>query len=306
MSVPCRCVSGYPHRPPHCIPNSILRGAAKSLPFRGTCLARPLLSGLLACGILLSAVAPIRAQEAGWVPVTARTKPDKAGEWDATFGVMTYGESEYHGSDKYAGNAWPWIEVTWRDRVYFSSERGVGLNFLATERWVAGAGLDYYMGRGDDESDYLRNMGDISPGLEGKLFAEARFGNLTLGAEFRQDLMGADDGALLTGTIAVDFEVFDDARLSLGLDGTVMSENYAQTYYGVDSLQAARTGYNTYTPEAGIRDIGASMKGEYFFNEHWGLMAYGRYAMLGDPVTSSPLNKTDSYIEAGFGAGYRF
>jgi len=249
--------------------------------------------------------APAQAQEEGWIALTDK-EHQKGKDWSGTFGVVGYYESEYEGSDEYSLNAFPWIEVTYRNRFYFSSHEGVGAHMLATDSWTLGAGLDYYMGRGDDESDYLRRLGDISPGLEAKLFAKYHLENLTLSATLRQDVMGNDDGTLLTGAISYDFNISDGIRMSLGLDGTVMSEQYAQTYYGVSRRQAAASGYRQYTPEAGIKDIGASIKGEYNFNETWGLMGLARYSMLGDAATGSPFNRSDYAIHTALGVGYRF
>ena len=105
--------------------------------------------------------------------------------------------------------------------------------------------------------------------------------------EITQDVADAYDGWLV-GVKGGYRAVFSP---KLSLNATVFtdyaSDDYMETYFGIDAANAARSGLDTFDADAGFKDVGLSLAPRYGGAEGWavtGLLAYKR--MLGDAEDS--------------------
>jgi outer membrane scaffolding protein for murein synthesis (MipA/OmpV family) len=72
---------------------------------------------------------------------------------------------------------------------------------------------------------------------------------------------------------------------------TWASDDYMETYFGVDGKDAARSGFPKYKASSGIKDTGLNLIGHYKFNQTWGMAGAVNYTRLLNDAEDSPLVK---------------
>ncbi len=106
---------------------------------------------------------------------------------------------------------------------------------------------------------------------------------------FAADVGNEYDGYLIYLNGAYTATVNNDFKLKFGVRTTYADENYMDTYFGVSSSDAARSGLKRYSADSGMKDVGVSVTAIYALNKSWGItggIAFSR--LLGD-AKKSPL-----------------
>lgn len=144
-------------------------------------------------------------------------------------------------------------------------------------------------GRSEDDSVDLKGMGDVGTSIELGAFISFLLPNDRFRARLRQDIAGGHKGATLQLDYTHTFIRGQRVSLSgtLGLDGG--SAAYMKTFFGVNPLQAARTGLPAYRAAAGLKDANAGINGSYVINDNWTVFATLNYERLLGTAASSPL-----------------
>ncbi len=95
--------------------------------------------------------------------------------------------------------------------------------------------------------------------------------------------------------------------MSIGATITYGSDDYMQTYFGVDSDNAARSGLSKYSAGDGLRDIRFPIMALYSLNPNWHVSGGLIYSRLFDDASDSPIvddrGSRDQFI-AGLGVAY--
>jgi MipA family protein len=143
-------------------------------------------------------------------------------------------------------------------------------------------------------------------------------GRLRSGRDDDDDLKGFEeiDWAVEAGGVVVDVgadlvSVGDALTLSIGPRFRWADDEYAQTYFGVTPLEAARSPYaiGAYNPEGGASSVGVLASAEYRWNDRWSITADADYRKLLGDAADSPivavLGSEDQY-SASIGVKYAF
>lgn len=221
---------------------------------------------------------PATAQEAGPIAgprgaapdaVTASAGRPPAGPqgWVLSFGLAPVFGSAWQGSRDTAVSIFPDLRLNYNDTIFASVPEGIGWNAVNTDGWRAGPVIKARFGRKENNggspfqiaggSDDLRGMGDIGVGGEVGGFIEKRFGpnnRLRGRIEVRQGF-GAHQAVVGDVSLAVQGR---SGRMiySVGPRATVASGDFMQTYFGVDAVQAQRTGLAISRPDGGLVSYG--------------------------------------------------
>lgn len=224
---------------------------------------------------------------------------------------------DYEGSDDY--EAVPLIAAKLEYDGYYLETQGLGLraNVSPFSGFEFGPAISYKSGRDDDvDNPRVAALREIDSTLEGGVFFKFNMGRL-LGTSdqlaFNLDLMAdagdAHEGYTLKFGPAYSFAATDTLRLGVSLSATYASEDYNQTYFGIDADNAARSGLARYDAEAGIKDVGIGVNAMYSLNQNWGLTANAQYKQIvGDAADSPIVDQEGSAGQAFLGLGvlYRF
>lgn len=227
----------------------------------------------------------------------------KLHDWKVTVGFGAVYMPEYEGSDEFEVQPFPIISAQFGDRVH------LGVDGLVVDLWdyngfgVAAKG-GFEMGRKEDDSDYLRGLGDIDMGgIVGGLVTYET-GPFEFYASLDKTLGGSEG---LTGTFGTKASYqYERFIFSADLSGTWADDKHMEAYFGVNSAQSARSGLSEYEAKAGFKRVDLKGSVTYMWTENWMVTgSAGAGFLLGD-AKDSPIVKDDIQPFAMLGVGYRF
>jgi outer membrane scaffolding protein for murein synthesis (MipA/OmpV family) len=223
-------------------------------------------------------------------------------DWALSLGLTIGFAPDYEGSNDYEFNYGPNIEASWKDIIFYKGKT-LGANLIRQKKFKAGLILSLTSGRDEDDNDKLEGLGDVDGSTELGGFMSYRTKPYRFRAEIKQDVGSGHEGALaeLTGGITLPFV---NPVVFLGLGVTWASDDYMESFFGVDSQQSANSGLKRYQADAGIKDIKVKMTAGYKITTRWrvgGLIEYKR--LVGD-AASSPIVDDKNQVLAGVSLSY--
>ena len=267
------------------------------LPRRALAL-RALPTPTLAALLLVVTAAPALAQSQGIVSLP----PVGPGESRLLIGGAALAQPSYAGSSQHRYRVLPYLDYARRDGFYASVTNGLGYSFIQGPALQAGLRLIPQFGRDENDSPALRGMGDIGTGLEASAYwTMALTRQWTVGAQVR----GGSRGAEFDAGVRRDFMLGPATRLSATTFLTAANRKSQQTFFGVDALQAARSGYAVYEPGAGARNLQFSLTANHFFAGRWiAIGGVGAGRLLGG-AADSPLVREKTQVGGFVAIGYQ-
>ena len=205
---------------------------------------------------------------------------------------------DYEGSDTNEGTLAPFGRYNWGSGRYISlggtanAERAarLKLNVLTSDTaWELGPVLQYRTERDDVDSNRVDRMRDVDAATEAGAFLGWRMDRLSLSTTYVTDVSDEHSGDVwyLNGYYAI--PVDEQFKLTLGAYMTWASDDYMETYFGVDGNNSARSGFPTYRAESGFKDTGLILIGQYKFNQSWGMAGVINYTRMLNDAEDSPL-----------------
>ncbi len=197
----------------------------------------------------------------------------------------------YMGSEETGFLALPALDYQWRSGWFAGTGNGAGYNFSATQQAQYGLRLTADIGRKQSRADALNGMGSINPRPEVGAFLNYSVTPQTvLTSSLRYGAGNDSNGLIVDLGAAWSTSLSPTWRLGLGLTGTLVNASYMQSYFGVTTAQSANSGYATYTPGSGWRDLRANAALTWQINQrtviNFGLSAS---TLVGD-ARESPLS----------------
>lgn len=270
--------------------------------------------------LLTAAIASLGLVSTAQAQGTAATA---SGPWKASIGAGVGYAPDYEGSDDYEYSFLPAINVSYRDLVFLDSNRmAIGINAVRNANFRVGPMLKYRGGRDEGDNDGLTGLGDVDYSLELGVFAEATFGNITVGLDLSQDISEGHEGFVADLGAAYKFQMSPRLRASLGTSMTWADSNYMSAFFGMSQVQCAAFAANTgmtcptdssgtteYVADSGIKDVGLSTNVTYSFTPNVALTGIVSYKRMMEEAADSPivadLGSKDQYFMGAL-LSYRF
>lgn len=227
----------------------------------------------------------------------------KLHDWKVTVGVGAVYLPEYEGSDEFEIQPFPIVSAQFGDRVH------LGIDGLVVDLWehngfgvAAKGGVE--MGRKEDDSDYLRGLGDVNMGGVVGALLTYETGPFEVYASLDKTLGGSEG---LTGTVGAKASYqYERFVFSADVSGTWADSKHMESYFAVNSAQSARSGLREYEAGAGFKRVDLKGSVTYKWTENWMVTgAAGAGFLLGD-AKDSPIVKDDIQPFAMLGVGYQF
>lgn len=228
-------------------------------------------------------------------------------DWTITGGAGLLVVPEYEGGENYEFLPVPYVDVRYRDLFVINPFDGLRVNAIRAENFKAGAGIGYDFGRDDDDADHLRGLGDVDGSIEGQLFAEYSLGATSGEITFAQDLGEGHEGFTVDAELGHVFflrEYKTIIRPSIGT--TYASDNYMQSYFGVNAGQSARSGLAQFDSEAGFKDVSADLFVRVPLSQNWSINGLGGYSRLLGDAADSPIVEDENQFMGGAFLAYEF
>lgn len=265
--------------------------------------------------VLLSpfTAAPLAAQQPARPPV-----------WDVTLGAGAVVTPSYAGADEYQAFPFPLTQVTWRNRVYLGQSNtgggaGLGAYAIRTARLGLAVELGFLQNRPASRADALAGMQDRDFVATAGASLSYLIGPVQASLSASQ---GLNDGAGLLGSARLGVSQALGRRViaSVGAGATFANARQMRWDFGVTASEAARrrdliaagdrrleTGDDrAYRPDAGLRQVGASLSLTWLVTSHWAVVGFGGVDRLSDEAAASPLVRRRAQVSGGAGLGYRF
>ncbi len=234
-------------------------------------------------------------------------------EWSMTIGAGAVYSPIYEGSGNYKLSPIPYVNVKWRDRVTLGVD-GLTADVLKNDTSKVGAGLVYDGGRDEDggslfrdgDDDRLRGVGDIDGALGVKAYAAHDFEPVTLSGSVTQFLGDENDGLLAKAAISKRIPMSQQLFVTPSLSTTWASENYTQTFFGVNAGQEAQSRFAQYNAESGFKDVTAGVGALYAINENVFIISNASIKQLVGDAADSPISEDDTSAALFTTIGYKF
>ena len=207
---------------------------------------------------------------------------------------------DYEGSDTNKGLVAPFARYNWASGRYIAlggtgnAERAarLKLNILTKDTaWQLGPVLQYRLERGDVHNNKVDRMKDVNAATEAGAFLAWKADRLLLSTAYVTDVSDEYDGDVWYLNGFYEIPVDEQFKMALGAYTTWASDNYMETYFGVDSSDAARSGFSKYKASSGFKDAGMLLVGHYKFNKAWGVAGAVNYTRMLNDAEDSPLVK---------------
>lgn len=220
-----------------------------------------------------------------------------------TLGLGIAARPQYQGSDDYEAEPIPIVDAQY-GRFFVKTGEGIGVNIIKTPTFTAGASIDIMLGY--DEDDVPEGIEELDSSLGARLFVSARFDGFVTTLAATQAVTESDRGLIIDAAVAYPLQATERFTITPTLGTTWANDKYMNSYFGIDSSEAAASGLNYYQPESGFKDISARIRASYRITESVTVLgAVGVTHLLGD-AADSPLVEKETQPMAFLGLAYTF
>lgn len=230
---------------------------------------------------------------------------EREGDWHGSAGLGAVVSPEYMGASSYQVLPMPTIDVTYKKMLFISGTRGIGLQYRTANNIIVGTRFLYTEGR--NNTGKISQMNNLAGSFDGGIFMNYLYGPLFI----TSDLVAAisqqgHSGSYAAVGVAYKFQPAPAWELIPRAGTTFGSSQYMNAYFGVSSSEAVATGFSTYDPGAGFRDISLGLIANYLGMRHWRLYVSGGVNfLLKDANRSDVVSSSDQY-RAMTGFAYLF
>jgi len=232
-------------------------------------------------------------------------------KWKFQVGAGVINAARYPGSRYDFTRGLPLISVSY-DRYFIGgapgsgAPAGIGAYLLHTEHWAVGldVGGDARKPRRASDDPVLRGWGDIPGTARGGMFASYNMDWLSVRGSV--SVGGHNEGVLASLGVEAKYHATRRLTLTIGPELTLVNNQYAMTFFGVDAAQSEIGGIAPYRARGGINSLGGSAGASYILTEHWSLAAHVSYGRLQGDAANSPVTTDKTQRLYGAFVMYRF
>lgn len=228
----------------------------------------------------------------------------KAEGWQATIGAGLLMNPAFNGSNDYQLSLLPYLKFNYSDVFFASIHEGVGFNLINNKDWTAGPIMRYQFSRKEDDgtspfrvlgndTNALQGIGNIDGTFETGAFINYKFEPFDMELEIRKGF-GGHEGWISNLQLSYSKMLFPYGKrtiLSIGPKTTWVSDNYNQTYFGINTKQSMQSGLPSFSANRGVLSYGVSMSGIVSLANQWTMVIFINYDRLTGDAAQSPLVK---------------
>ncbi len=265
----------------------------------------------LGFALAVSVISAAGANSQEYTPNTSSESGFLGTEWTLTAGAGAVFEPDYEGSDDYEWTFVPLVKATWRDMLTIGNVTG-GYGAEATpfrfDTVSLGFGVAYWNGRDANDNAALAGLGDIDGAIIGTATLAKRFELVDARATLLYDFSGNRDGTAVEAELSAPLITSDTGvEVVAGASTTWADNNFMSNTFGVNTTQAANSGYAIYNAEAGFKDVAVSLQASYDVTTQVALTVRGEVKqLLGDAADSPIVNRQGNSTQGSVFTGITY
>lgn len=233
----------------------------------------------------------------------ARGIADYLHDWHVVLGAGALFSPEFEGSDKFAVTPFPLVSAAFGNWVVVDPS-GLRVNLYETHGFGVSARAGYDLGRKEDDSDYLKGLGDIDAGGVVGATLDYRVGAFRLYSSVDQIVGGSDGLQAKVGASAT--QAYDRFTFEAGVSTTWADDNYMESYFGVTQAQSARSGLAVYQAGAGFKRVDLTAAVTYNVTDNWLVRGEAGVGYLLGDAADSPITQDKLQPFGTLAVGYKF
>ncbi|MDR3154147.1 MAG: MipA/OmpV family protein [Deltaproteobacteria bacterium] len=205
-----------------------------------------------------------------------------------SIGVGAVYAPEFAGSDKSEAKPLPYFNLRYGP-VFLSTSKGLGIRFdLMGGALELSPALNYRWPRDEGDSDLLFGMGDVKGELTGGATVAYHMDDVTFAVRGFQAISG-DSGFNMDMILSYLNRQHETFHWGLAAEAGFADSEYNRTYFGVNEEQSARSGYNAYSPSAGLKDVSFGGTVDYYIAPNISVDLFAKYTRITGEAFDSPL-----------------
>jgi outer membrane scaffolding protein for murein synthesis (MipA/OmpV family) len=229
---------------------------------------------------------------------------DRKRNWTISLGLSGGISPDYEGSNDYESGFGPNFAGSWKGILFFKGKT-LSANVINEKNFKVGPLLAWTSGRDDDDNDKLEGLDDVDSSIEAGGFISYRKKPWRFRMEVRQDINSGHEGALVEMSAGTTLP-FNKPIVFAALGTTLASDDYMESFFGVDSKQSMNSGLKKYKAEAGFKDVKIFVTAGYPITNRWRIGGKVEYKRLVGDAADSPIVDDENQFLAGFGLSYHF
>jgi outer membrane protein len=252
--------------------------------------------------------------------VLTLSSPLQASARELTLGAGAAYLPDHEGSDDYRFIPLAYLKYESEWITIRSSQLGLEADLIPSKAIEAGPIVRYDFGRDSDVDDPVVGLlPKVDESFELGAFVGGGLPLEVLGVDspaiivgrlsFIHGLDGGHEGAVLEGSLGLLTPLSDRLTIIASATASYMSENYADSYFGVSAAGSAASGLPQFDADQGFKDVGLSMIATYEWTEEIGSVLIGNYSRLIDDAADSPIvsqRGSEDQFFLGLGLTYTF
>jgi len=216
--------------------------------------------------------------------------PDFFSLKNTTIGLGAGLAPDYEGSDDFKAVPVPQFRYTIPNGCYLSLlGPSLRANMIPSRRFGLGPMLRYRPERDSVNDDVVDQLKKVDSAIEAGVFASAFLNNFLFYAAYSKDTSDSHDGYLSDAAGGYRMGIEGNVQLMMMAIGTFASDEYMQTYFGIDEENSANSGFPEYVAEAGIKDVGLLATLQYKIDGNWAIFGLMKYTRLIKDAADSPI-----------------
>lgn len=226
--------------------------------------------------------------------------------WQVSAGAGVIARPDFPGSDSLEVLPLPVLNVTYGDRWFLNAD-GLGGYLIRRDHSSLTLSLAPDVTQRDEsDSSHLRGLGDVDRTAVARLKGAYNIGPVTATAAVSTDIADQGHGTVAELTLQSRADITQRLSLSYGIAARWIDDEYAESFFAVDSQQSQRSGLSQYEAQNGIGDARLFVNAVYALSPRWIVTAGASAAQLQGDAKDSPIVEDDSYFQFDAAVMYRF
>lgn len=237
------------------------------------------------------------------VPATAVA----ADAWNITLGGGAYTHLEYPGSDSNEVRPLPIVDIVYANRWFLRNADGLGVYVWRDQHWAMSmsVGPDFLRRREKDDAR-LRGLGNVSETARAIFGTAYRAGRFETRFTLSSDVGGQGHGTAADFQFQLSQPINPRVLLYVGAGGAWTNTKFARTFFGVNDVQHARSGFAEFSPSSGVTSARVFLASTYNFRLRWSVGAQASLGRWFGDAADSPITERTRFCSLSAYLAYTF